>query len=520
MHRSGTSALAGVLHALGLHTGNKLIRANDFNARGYFECVDIVATHDALLESLDSSWYDVRPLREGWQDSHAFKEAKSSLLSIFNAEFGSAEISVLKDPRICRLLPLWLEVFDELGVTPFFIITARTPDEVVASLARRDAMPANKASLLYLTYLLDAEQYTRSYRRMITEFSSLLNDWPSVLQKINLAFDSVLPASFLDNSDAVDAFLSVELTHFKSPNSLSDKLPEGLSCLTDRLYRLLVADQSSSTTNEIHRLTSDFNSHLQMPEAWVSQSTHTARLERELVTPGLLSEKIIGKSAESVLYWASREESSFSEDRTLRISVDFGSQSQELRYIFDRKLDGLARLRFDIINLPAFCLLLRLRLENAVGVTVWEWTGGSTPFSSPSPDMHLLSEMEGVVGQVVFSSGFDPHANLNLPTDLLATVSEGWALIVEATFQLPHVGLPLVLRGYTQQFKLLNEARQKQSELAQTLALVLDRELSQAGEIARLQQQHKQLRDEILRAEAQLALLKDLLLGDEELEKC
>jgi hypothetical protein len=458
-------------------------------------------------------------LPEGWQDTLPCQEAKSRLLSIFNAEFGNAEVSVLKDPRICRLLPLWFEVFDELGVTPFFIITARIPDEVAASLARRDAMPANKASLLYLAYLLDAERYTRSCRRMVAEFSTLLNDCSSVLQKINLAFDSILPASFADNADAVNAFLAVERTPFQAPNTLPDELTDGPSGMTRRLHRLLVSDQFGSGTTEMLQLASDFNSHLQMLEPWLSHSARAARLEHELVRPGLLTDEIVGKSAVSVLYWVSQDEPNFGEDKALRLSVVFGLKTQTLRFVFDRKLENLTGLRLDIINLPAFCLLKCLRMENTVGATAWEWKTGSTAFSSPSPDMHLLHAMPGEADQVVFSSGFDPHVNLNLPTYLWAMVSEGWSFIVEAVFQLPHMGLPSVLRGYTQQLDLLKEVRHKQSELEQTLAHALGRESAQIDENARLQLEHKQIRDEILRAEAQLGLLKDLMLGGGELEQ-
>ena len=518
MHRSGTSALTGVLHTLGLHAGAKLLPANDFNARGYFECADIVATHDELLQSLDRSWDDVRPLPEGWQDSANCQKAKSRLLSIFNAEFGNAEISVLKDPRICRLLPLWLEIFDELGVTPFFIIVIRMPEEVADSLARRDAMPANKALLLYLAYLLDAERYTRSCRRTVSQFSILLKDHSTILQKINLAFDSVLPASFVDKSDAVNAFLDVELTHSKSPDVLSYELTDGLHGMTRNLYRILAADQSGSSADEILNLTSTFNLHLQMLEPWLSQSAYAARLAHELVTPGLLAEAVVGKSAVSTLYWVSREEPSFSEDKTIKLSVHFDLKSQTLRFVFDQKLENLTGLRLDIINLPAFCLLQSIRLANDVGVTVWEWGGDRAVFSWLSPDMHLLPAMSDDNGQIVFSSGCDPHAYLNFPVDLLATVSGEWSLIVEATFQLPHVGLPAVLRGYMQQISLLNEVRHTQSELEKTLGQALDRESTRDNEIAALYEKQKQIRDEILRAETQLNLLKDLMLGDEELE--
>ncbi len=90
MHRSGTSALTGFLHVLGLHAGNKLLPANQFNPKGYFECADIVVAHDELLDTLGSSWDDVRRLPDGWERSLAAAQAKSRLVSIFKSEFGTA----------------------------------------------------------------------------------------------------------------------------------------------------------------------------------------------------------------------------------------------------------------------------------------------------------------------------------------------------------------------------------------------------------------------------------------------
>ena len=54
MHRSGTSATAGMLHHLGVQLGSNLLPANEYNLTGYWEHVDIVAVHDELLQALGS----------------------------------------------------------------------------------------------------------------------------------------------------------------------------------------------------------------------------------------------------------------------------------------------------------------------------------------------------------------------------------------------------------------------------------------------------------------------------------
>lgn len=515
MHRSGTSALTGLLHQFGLHAGNHLFPANEFNERGYFECADIVTAHDVLLGSLGRSWDDVRPLPEGWQNTSAGLVAKSTLLSIFRTEFGDAEICVLKDPRLCRLLPLWRQIFAELEVEPLFIIISRQPAEVAASLARRDGMTGNQAAMLYLAYLLDAELCTRSDKRLISEFSSLLNDWTSLLPRMIAAFGFEFPLPSAERGATAGAFLEPELKHFNAGPTEATDGPAGLA---GRLYGLLTAVQDASSASQFDALRSDFDACLQMLEPWLSQATRVESLERELFKPDSLAEAVVSKGSVCTLYWNTGEYLSFDEARTIKVSPHFGGNAQTLRFYFSSLKAVLTGLRLDITSVPAFCILHHLRLENASGATVWAWNGRGPIFSMPSVDMHLLPENTVENGLPIFSTGFDPHAYLNLPSELLAQVTVGWALVVEATFQLPHVGLSSVFRAYEHAEVRLCGMEQRQCEFEQALAQASLKESAQSDEIAALRHQHKQCRDEILRAEAQLGLLKDLMLGDGALE--
>ena len=60
MHRSGTSALTGLLHRLGVVLGEHLLPASEDNPRGYWENADIVAVHERLMASLGWTWDDIR----------------------------------------------------------------------------------------------------------------------------------------------------------------------------------------------------------------------------------------------------------------------------------------------------------------------------------------------------------------------------------------------------------------------------------------------------------------------------
>jgi hypothetical protein len=56
MHRSGTSALTGVLGLLDIYLGSELIQADPANSKGYFENSKINTFNEELLNSMDSSW--------------------------------------------------------------------------------------------------------------------------------------------------------------------------------------------------------------------------------------------------------------------------------------------------------------------------------------------------------------------------------------------------------------------------------------------------------------------------------
>jgi hypothetical protein len=57
MHRSGTSAVARVVKALGFESGGELMEAAPDNPRGFFEREDVMNINDRWLSSLGGSWW-------------------------------------------------------------------------------------------------------------------------------------------------------------------------------------------------------------------------------------------------------------------------------------------------------------------------------------------------------------------------------------------------------------------------------------------------------------------------------
>ena len=215
MHRSGTSALAGMLHHLGVDLGDQLMQASPDNPRGYWEHRDIVAVNHKLMAELGSSWDDIGPLPARWENSEAARCAGRDAAAILARDFAEARLWGLKDPRLCRLLPLWITVCDQLELNPRFVLVLRHPGDVASSLAVRDGLSTARAGVLWLRHALEAEQATRGHRRTIIHYEDLAarGGWRGAVSQISRELDLVWPAGGPSVEAAIEAYLAPELRH-------------------------------------------------------------------------------------------------------------------------------------------------------------------------------------------------------------------------------------------------------------------------------------------------------------------
>ena len=213
MHRSGTSATAGVLQRLGLDLGADLMESKADNPKGFFESNDITFLNDEILALLNRPWEDPRALPEGWQDDPRFYAYQERLRVLLVREFSGKAVWGIKDPRLCRLLPLWLPLLGELGVRPSVLLVVRHPEEVVKSLHNRNGMEAEHACMLWLTYHVDAERATRGQPRAILRYEDLMKDWRGSLLDIEDILHLGLELDSVNKVQSVSDFLTADLRH-------------------------------------------------------------------------------------------------------------------------------------------------------------------------------------------------------------------------------------------------------------------------------------------------------------------
>ncbi|WOJ89493.1 hypothetical protein RZS28_17130 [Methylocapsa polymorpha] len=219
MHRSGTSSVAGALTKLGGAEPAHLMAANSGNARGYFESIPFMHFHDELLASAGSYWHDWRKFNPSWYRSPALDSYKRRAKEIFASEFGNAPLPILKDPRICRFAPFWLDVLKEMDATPRIVIPIRSPLDVAVSLRRVHNISLTKGLLLWLRHVLDAEVQTRSIARSIFTWDQFLSDWRRVSDKVSLDTGLFWPRLSDRSAQEVEQFLSSELVHHKTDHA-------------------------------------------------------------------------------------------------------------------------------------------------------------------------------------------------------------------------------------------------------------------------------------------------------------
>ncbi len=282
MHRSGTSALTGMLSMLGADPGSELLPPKkDVNPKGFWEHKGIVEIHDRLLEALGSFWHDERALPENWWQLSVVVPFQLELVEVLRRDFGQSPLWIVKDPRLCRLLPMWLEVLREIGSTPHFVIMVRNPIEVVESLKRRDGFSEAKSYLLWLEHFLAAELWSRGYPRVTVDYDQLLAEWQSVSLQIAQGLGLPLTVNEEMAMANIQAFLETDLRHHHAQEQQKSTIH--LAKLADNAYAIAMSTASDQLGEALADIARTVDQTSQVIGPWSSQvAALEIALEHEL----------------------------------------------------------------------------------------------------------------------------------------------------------------------------------------------------------------------------------------------
>lgn len=238
MHRSGTSVVAGALRLRGAYLGSDLKGPAADNPKGFFEHTGVVRIHEKLLVALGRAWSDPRDLPVGWLQSQAAIDASAELETLLRAEFAGKPLWAIKDPRLCRLLPLWLPILERMAVVPSALFVVRRPQEVVASLRVRNQWPDGLSRLLWIQHLLEAEASSGSIVRAVLPYEAVLEDPLTAVEDTLSKLGVVPPRQPADYLEKMAGFVS-----HKDRHHVAVGVPGPGWELADAMYKAMLLPQ-------------------------------------------------------------------------------------------------------------------------------------------------------------------------------------------------------------------------------------------------------------------------------------
>lgn len=253
MHRSGTSALSGLLVQAGLDGPMDLMPATPANPRGYWESLGAMELNDQLLQQLGCQWSSCWPLaHHDWESNTPAVEGwRSGLLQLLHATYPPGGRAVLKDPRLCVLLPALQPWLESTLISCVAFLPVRHPAEVAVSLRIAEGIPRSQGLLLWLGHVLGAERNSRSLHRLIVDYRQLLADPQAVLtrsaQLLELGSGEPLaPGTWkADAASFIDPQLQRQRAGTDTPDWVLDEQAEVLYDLALRVHAVLVEPQLS-----------------------------------------------------------------------------------------------------------------------------------------------------------------------------------------------------------------------------------------------------------------------------------
>lgn len=368
-HRSGTSLATSALEGLGASLALPVREASEENRRGFFEHADVIAFHERFLAALGGRWDN--PLFDGptalkARTAEDLEPWYQEAVTLLQRDFPLEGFCALKDPRVCQLLPFWMEVLKRCGLKEdqvSFLYLCRHPAVVAASQAKRfetrpdfyglgadlkegaalwlsltrqclSSLPSDRTMVMVYDQLIDApaEHLTR-----LVSFLGLPHDAQAITQLANQVVDPNLRRSLLSDQAVMELRASLPqcLSLHENLAALAKEDSVSASSFTHLLKEYLPDDGEAA----IRPIAASFLSRLTSERLELRASVHEqACLNREI------KKELETSSEELELAITARRET---DARLLEILSD---QEQLLEDLESRHAEEVHRLKVEALE--------------------------------------------------------------------------------------------------------------------------------------------------------------------------
>jgi hypothetical protein len=513
MHRSGTSAMTGLLSAFGPVLGEDLLPANEANPKGFFESRRLVELNNRILESVGSAWDALEPLPQRWWELPAAAALKADLADFLQGQGGATAPLLLKDPRLSKTLPLWKEVFAAAGVAAKYVVCLREPGAVAVSQRAMKGFSYLKCLMLYIDYSLHAEWHTRGETRWTVAYEDLVQDWHTQLEQLDAALSLGFAASRASWDTQAADFVTPELNRSSHAGQSDLAACGALWQMALSSYQTLAA----ADCDEADRQREGFAVYCHHVRPWVGMLQDLVRIEAQYPFAALLHRQSVPR-IQSTLSWCHPGHDGAESPASSKCTWPHVPGRHTLSLALpEHGRSGHLRLR--LINHPGLVRVFGCSLRSASNAIQHVWKLGSGELSGVSKGAHEVPFLAGEGSSAWLLLDHASYLDVALPDtpELSAT------LVVEMEVEDPRVGGKQVMaqlaRLRKEQDRLKGDIKRAAAaafidlpagSAAQSLPQVL--EAFQRREQA-FHARNEQLGQDIKRGEAQLGLLKELLLA-------
>ena len=244
MHRAGTSAIARLINMMGAYLApeDQFLPATPDNPKGYWERIDVLQLHEFILNQMHADWHLTSMVNPDHIDPELREAFTQRAWKILQGMDGHRPW-VMKDPRLCLLLPLWLPLLE----VPVCVHVVRHPLSTARSLAKRDGFPLHFGATLWEQYTARALVVSSGLPRFSVCYEKLMEQPLAITRQLyeTLGHHGV-QALRLPAEREIRAFLDSDLQHYRAHD-------EKDSNLLTRNQRLLWEALRDSRLEELDR---------------------------------------------------------------------------------------------------------------------------------------------------------------------------------------------------------------------------------------------------------------------------
>lgn len=218
MHRSGTSAVARLLNMMGAYFAPERMElpATEANPKGYWERRDIINLNEDIFTALGITWDNISQFKSA-DITPDIQTRYESLAREIILGLDANRPWMIKDPRLCLLLPFWRPQFE----VPVCVYVHRCPIQVAQSLKKREKFSFMLSVALWEKYTLHSLANCADMPKILVHHDEVMKNPVAAVKKLHQdLLDCDIQGLRLPSDKEIQAFIDPKLFQQRGDSQL------------------------------------------------------------------------------------------------------------------------------------------------------------------------------------------------------------------------------------------------------------------------------------------------------------